>query len=523
MLIIDKVTKEMKDSTNQKFLEWDRVVKEDLYEEGSVEDKRYVLDLLKDPTIYMYAFFRDPSDMSNPLKLYPYQDIIINDMHKRIVFAASNQIGKSITLCCKALHYALTTPGKTVIMVSRTLPQSKDLLRQIKTLLQTSKMPFEDNIGDSYNKTEIYFKHHRFVMEDGEEVRLDLPQSRIICIPATPAILGYAAHMLLLDEIAFYEDGTDFYYQMAQPRTYTTKGQIVAFSNPNGAMGILWEFWNDIDFHKYTFNFLDKPGNTQEEYDALRRKLTREKFDSTVNAVFTDPEGGFITWRERKDMIDDNLTNRLPTMFTTPIHVFFDFAKVRDRTVRTIGIPIYGSDEEWGQQVLVYEMKEYPSGTPYTEIIEDLRDLINMVGQINVASVGWDDSGVGGGIADFIKRIEEIGIPAMPVSFNLQNKSRIYMLFKLLIENRRIKIPYVAECDKQLSTLRFKKIEGSSNWKVHHQEESDRDDFPDALAGLCSLIVQPENPPVTAVIIGEDTVNEDTTKLSGFIEHEGGF
>ena len=69
-----------------------------------------------------------------------------------------------------------------------------------------------------------------------------------------------------------------------------------------------------------------------------------------------------------------------------------------------------------------------------------------------------------------------------------------------MAENRRIKIPYVEQCDKQLSMLRFEKSPRGL-LKVHHENEKDRDDFPDALAGLASLIIAPDNPPISAVII----------------------
>jgi len=117
-----------------------------------------------------------------------------------------------------------------------------------------------------------------------------------------------------------------------------------------------------------------------------------------------------------------------------------------------------------------------------------------------VAMVGWDNTGVGRGLEDFTKRVEQLGIMAMPVEFSLENKSRIFTLFKLLAEQQRIKIPYVKECDKQLSMLRFQRSP-RGHLKVHHENEKDRDDFPDALAGVCSLIIQPENPPISATII----------------------
>ncbi len=492
--VVCGVSQQMERETAKKYELWDLVEKEDLVDCGDKDIEEWALTLLKDYTIYAYAFFRDPKHPKKRFKLYPYQDLIINDTNKRILFAAANQIGKSITLCVKALIYALQNPGKTVIMVSKTLPQSKDLLRQIRSFLQTSTLDYD---ASTETKMEIYFNHYE--IKDGKKV--ELPQSRIICVPATEAALGYAADMALVDEEAFFENGEYFYNQILQPRTYTTKGQIVIFSNPNGQQGIFWDQWNDPIFSRYKFNFLDCPTNTQEEFDRLAANLTREQIDSTLLAEFTSPEGGFLTLAERKNMQDETLNNAIPSILTAPLYIFFDWAKSQDRTVRITAMPVHGSDRDWADSVRIIEMKEYNQNTSYSDIIDvDLRQLISSVGIKNIAMVGWDNTGVGKGLEDFVNRVQQLGIQAMPVEFSLQNKSRIYTLFKLLAEQRRIKMPYIKECDKQLSMLRFKKsVRG--NLQVHHQNERDRDDFPDAIAGVCSLIIQPETPPVTAVII----------------------
>lgn len=504
--LIDGVTPEMERATAAKFKAWDKVLKEKWLESGDPKKQKKVYNMLLDPTIYAYAFFYDPQNPKKRFKCYPYQDIILNDPHKRIFFVAANQIGKTIALCLKALTFAFLNPGKTVLMTSKTLPQSKDILRQIKQFLHNSRLEYKYDIGDSETKTEIYFRH--FEEEEVYDKKLDktftqmkeLPQSRIICTPATEAALGYAVDLLLPDELPFYEDGEYFFKQILQPRTYTTKGQIMVFGNPNGQQGIGWELWNDESYHLYKFNFLDCPTNTQEEFDRLCKGLTREQIDSTLLAVFTSPEGGFLTLQERKDMQEDR-GSMLPSIVTKPIYIFFDWAKSRDRTVRIIASPNKSNKEDWADEVYLYEMKEYPAGTPYTEIIDvDLKNLIKDVGPQMVAMVGWDNTGVGRGLEDFTKRVEQLGIQAMPVEFSLENKSRIYTLFKLLAEQRRIKIPYVKECDKQLSMLRFQRSP-RGHLQVHHENEKDRDDFPDAIAGVCSLIIQPENPPISAVII----------------------
>ena len=529
-ILVEHVTHEMEAKTTAKLLAWDSVIEENLLADGTEEDLAYAYGLLEDPMIYAYAFFRDPRDLSKPFITYPYQDVILNDptlkgVGGRVIFDAANQIGKSVTLCILALHCAIMNPGKTYIMVSLTLPQAKDLLKQIKYFLTTSSVEYKYDIGDTETKTEIYIRHYEEYEEYDEELQKnftkqrELPQSRIICIPATGAALGYPVDGMFIDELAFQENGEWFYKQVAQPRTYHTKGFIIVFSNPNGQQGIFWDLWNSPRFNKYKFNFLDCPANTQEEFDLIASELTQEQIDSTLLAIFTSPEGGFITLDERRKMQEDR-ANLLPSTLTQPVYIFYDFAKAKDRTVRVIGIP-YSINGKNG--VYIYEMKEYPQGTPYNEIVEELVNLSGVIGAGNIAMVGWDNTGVGRGIEDFLKRIEELGILCNPVEFSLENKSAIYTLFKLLIErNTRgeagIKIPTVPECDKQLAKLRFNKS-SRGYLQIHHEKESDRDDYPDALAGLCSLVVQPENVPITATIIGDDDDfidEENDDELLGF-------
>ena len=506
--LVSGITEDMTELTELKFQLWDDILERDVLNVGTDEEIKEVYNILQDYTIYAYAFLKDPRNAELPLKLYPYQDIIINDNHKRIVFAAANQIGKSICLCVKALIFAINNPGTTTLMTSRTETQSKDLIRQIKSFLRNSSLSSTTDIGETETKTELYIKH--FEYKEVYDAELDkyftkkvfLKESRIICTPATEAALGYAVDLALEDELGFYDNGEHFHYQILQPRTYTTKGQIIIFSNPNGQQGILWGVWNDKSYHRYKFNFLDCPTNTQEEFEKLCQALTREQIDSTLLAIFTSPEGGFLTLKERQDMQEDR-TSILPSVITRPIYIFYDWAKTKDRTVRVIGIPNQKArkEDDWADQVYIYEMKEYPAGTSYSDIIDgDLKDLVKLIGPQNIAMVGWDNTGVGKGLQDFINRIEQLGVQCMPVEFSLQNKSRIYTLFKLLAENRRIKIPTVEECNKQLSVLRFKTT-ARGLLQVHHENEKDRDDFPDAIAGICSLIIQPEVTPVTCEII----------------------
>jgi hypothetical protein len=402
-------------------------------------------------------------------------------------------------------------PGTTQLLVSKTFEQCKELLKKIKSLMNATSVDYESMIGDEDNLTRLSLEHYETTFDDkGDAKKEKIGESRIICVPATTGALGYTADRIFADEIGFWENGKHIYNQILDPRTYHTKGPIKAVSNPNGKQGIMWDLWNRKTFYKLQFSYLDCPANTEKDYERRCEGKTKEEISSTLDATFTSPQGGFISRKERQAMTNRDFPNALPTVPEEPLYVFFDFAKSKDRTVRTIGSKYDDGDIEG---VNVHEMKEYPRGTPYNEIIQELKDDIQSIGAENFATVGWDNSGVGAGIQDFIKRVQEFGVHVTPVEFSLKNKSRIYTLFKLLIERNLkdkpgVQIPYVQECDKQLSYLEFNKT-SRGYLRVHHKNDSMRDDFPDALAGLCSLMINPQSGNLSVEIIGHESDGEE--------------
>lgn len=486
--------------TQSKFSAWDDVVARNLMEVGTDVEKSQIAKMLEDPTIYCYAFFRD--EWGRPFRLYSYQDMMLNDPCKRVVFVAANQIGKSVSLRVKAITYALRNPGKTVIMTSKTLPQSVDLLRGIKQILNRSSVEYKTDVGATETKTAIEFRNYDILPNGAQQ---ELEPSRIICVPATEAALGYPADLFLIDEEDSYENGHQFYAEVAQPRTYTTKGQIITFSNPwNGEDGVLHEHYVNKRFSKYRMDYLDRPGATQREFDEIASDLSQAEIDCTLLAVFTSMKGAFLS-KEERAAIQEQRPNELPITPTGPWYVFFDFAKVEDRTVRGIASPSPNGG------IYFHEIKEYPSRTPYDAVVDDLKQLIANYTPQQFVAIGWDNSGVGAGVEDFINKIQLIGIPCVPVKFSLENKSRMYTVFKTLAERslrvdeqghkkRMLSMPWIKNCDTQLRQLRFERTGG--NMKVHHENENDRDDFPDCIAGMCGLMVHPDYVPSSAEVIG---------------------
>lgn len=458
-----------------------------------------IINLMNDPTIFCYFSFRDNN--GEPLKLTAYQDAIVNCTHdltpnnpnRFILFKASNQIGKSIALACLAVFHVILEKNINVIMVSKSLPQSQFLLAQIRHLLNNSVFgdTWRESLGDTANTTVLTF------VRDKEKVL-----NRIICAPCGEGLLGYPVHYLYLDEADYYENGKVFFWKVAFPRTNQTKGQIILFSNPNPDIArpnsILWELWNsDMFKRKFTFNFLDAPWNTRREYDEAKRSSPSYIFDSTHDGEFPIDSGGFFTRKEIDDMMQIDWKNQLPVV-DKPVFIGLDLAKIHDRTVLTLGTLTPNKENPKISDLEVRYIQHFPTKTDYDIIVKKLSELVDYFkNQAGVAGIGLDVSGVGQAVSDFARTQK---IKCFDVKFSLKNKSRLYANFKLLAEQRRIRVVYVKEAEEQFSNLVFSRTP-QGYLSVHHLKENLKDDIPDSICALIDVSVMPSKIPVTVTFV----------------------
>ncbi len=222
-------------------------------------------------------------------------------------------------------------------------------------------------------------------------------------------------------------------------------------------------------------------------------------------ARFSASEGSYFSIEEINRMQEERENLMVPApLVVEPFWIVYDFAKVQDRTVVMTGGPTPN------QGVVAHSMYEYPQGTGYNVIIDDLKEIVETYGVDKIAGVAYDATGVGKGIEDFMKVVENMGVMLTPVDFTIKRKTEMATLLKLLVEkNLRepdktsgIKVPKDAEFHKQMNKLIFKRVNGQL--KVHHEKESDRDDYFDALMILCRVVMNLENVPVSVEYTREE-------------------
>ena len=508
---------------NKKFAMADYILENNLIE----KDDLRVWKLLQDVTLYAYFFFKN--DEGEPFRLTAYQDAIANCQHdfsamgenRFVLYKASNQSGKSQLLCLLALHHVLNEDNIRVVMISKSLPQSQDLLRKIRFALNNSVFAdtWTEDVGETANTTILTFKREE---HDKAGKLIRTYTSSITCTPAGEGTLGYPVHYMYLDEADFYDDSINFFWKIAKPRTLKTKGQIILFSNPNPdisrAVSIMWELWNgDMFKRKFTFNFMDAPWNIKEEYDRDKRNTPAYLFASTHDGDFPDEGGAFLSHREIQDMMNKDWINALPVV-DGPVYIALDLGKMRDQTVLMIGLskkPTNALDKY--NDLDVRYIEAFPLKTDYDVIADRIIELRDHYKATGGSTIGYDATGQKT-FGDLLKRL---GVSAIPVDFAKKetNKTQLYNDFKLMVENRKVKIVYDRILEKQLSELQFKLTE-TKKLKVEAKSEDIHDDYPDSLAVLINIAVCPSRVPVTATYIGrKDKKEEVQSERKGYDDY----
>lgn len=459
----------------------------------------YAVELLDDPTIYAYIFIRLNGER---VKLFPYQDVIANDNHRFIYFCAANQIGKSMCLDVLAIFHLLRKSSVNIAIVSKSLDQSKFQMSRIRQLLNESRILWKEETGDTESIRLI-------------SMNVNDSTNRLICAPCTEGLLGYDLHYLFLDELEFWtEDIKYFYEQIAQPRTYSTKGQIVVFTNPNG-QGYGMELENQkllnrqYKWHRYNFNFLDKPGNTQQEYDQLQFELPRAQFESTVAAIRTMSDRCFFTPQEIEGSYDaqlDNMKNHIVDKYT---FWALDVGSKHDQSCLVGGYIEPDESNEKFNHLYIFCIHLYPVGYPISRVagvdIEEgdgwhwEKSVKEYLEEYTFSGVrpefGFDVTGNAGMKALF----DKMGIEAQEILFSGPQKSGYYQKFKMYMEKGLLHRIRHKEFEKQCSELIVSKsqrgyllINAASHTKVGGKSEDAKlkgipDDVCDGVAGLIAL------------------------------------
>ncbi len=185
---------------------------------------------------------------------------------KRSLWNVHRQGGKSSVAAGKALHRCIYQPGSMVLIVSRSLRQSKELYRKYTTLYGALDSP------------------PQMVEETKTDCALD-NGSRCLCLPSdSDTIRCYSADLIVIDEASRVSDEV---YFAVKPMLAVSGGELLCMSTPWGKQGWFYREWTEGQGWEKVLITADQcqridPAFLEEE------KLTNLLFGQEYNCQFLD-------------------------------------------------------------------------------------------------------------------------------------------------------------------------------------------------------------------------------------------
>ncbi|HYP13021.1 MAG TPA: terminase family protein [Bryobacteraceae bacterium] len=151
------------------------------------------------------------------------QRTVLESGARRLILCCSRQWGKSTVSAVAALHEAIYRPGSQIVVLSRSLRQSGELVRKVRGFAGKLGLRLK---GDGVNQVSLQFPNG----------------SRVVGTPSTgDTIRGFSAvTLMLVDEASRV---TDELYHAVRPMLATTDGRLWLMSTPNGKDGFFYREW----------------------------------------------------------------------------------------------------------------------------------------------------------------------------------------------------------------------------------------------------------------------------------------
>lgn len=224
-----------------------------------------------------------------------WQEKLLRSVAPRIAVPCSRQVGKTQTTSYKALHRALNSPGRDVLIVSPTQRQSTEMLARIKAVYRgMTSAP-------------------RLTKDNDSEIAL-ANGSRIVSLPGIEgSIRGFSNVLLLVvDEASRVDDDV---WASVLPMV-GSDGQIMALSTPWGQRGWFYEVCssaplNNWELHRVTV--YDSEQWTAARIEEVRQQVGRFVFASDYEAVFQDTEDQLFSTADVRSAYTDEIQPLFPT------------------------------------------------------------------------------------------------------------------------------------------------------------------------------------------------------------------
>ena len=410
---------------------------------------KYAEETVKDGAeIALRNLLRDPVFFArHVLGFYPYeyQEKILRDDSKRICACMGRQSGKSLTIAAKAIHFAAANPHTTTLIVSATLRQS--------TLMFEKILQFNDNSVS--RKSVAYRSRTRIKLSNG---------SWIIALPSGHSgatLRGFKADLIILDEAAFIKE--EIIASVVFPMLATTDGYCWMLSTPWDKEHVFYKAFTNPSWSVYHLPSSVNPMVPSKFLQEQKDLVGEERFSREYLAEFVDDSNAYFPMTLVRSCISDEIPSVDGELFAG-----YDPGGKRSYAafviVRRIDEKLY----------MVY--KKCEKGKSYAEFNVELADLYKK----NTFGMLVDETGLGNPIVEHLK---ELGMDVNGMQLTNKRKEELLSNLKILMETKKIAIPYDEELFNALNAIEYKRTRVGNF--IFEKRQHTHDDLAYALALAC--------------------------------------
>lgn len=361
------------------------------------------------------------------VKPFPYQRALLEDPSKRLVACMGRQSGKTTTIAMRAIHFAYTNPGVTVLITAPSLRQSMIMFDRISMFISGT----------------VVLKNH-VVRSTRTVIQLD-NRSQIIALPCSENFLrGYTAHMIVCDEASFMPER--LITQVLFPMISTTDGYAIMLSSPWGRDHFFYRAFMDPNYSVHHVKSSECPLIKPEFLEEMRRNMTEQAFRMEYMAEFVEAANAYFTQDLIRGCVDPTLEFIPSLEGEVPAGEYYggcDLGKLQDFSVITV------LKREGDLLKLVY-LVEFPIGTPYTNVIGH---LVKANEKFKFRKVLVDQTGVGEPVLEGLKEQSVQNVEGLV--FTVRTKEELLSCLKIAMEQQRLKMPYHRRLAQQINEQRY--------------------------------------------------------------------
>ena len=381
---------------------------------------------------------QDPDEFcSEILRFEPtsYQRRLLETVSKRIVLRWARQTGKTTALACLCIIHAALHPHQMILIVAPGLRQSMILGERIRELL--GRMPREHRRGIVSQQLRTIFR-----FRNGSQITV-LPNSE-------NQLRGFTAHLIVVDEAAFFHNDEEIFRNILPPMLATTGGALTVSSTPWGKNTVFYQLNQDPDYEKHVVTWRDavREGRYSPEFVKQLEK-TRETRPQVFKMEY---EAQFIeevdTWLSQ-DLLAKSCSEELEYLsFESQqrgrFHMGVDLAERVDYSVIAV------TQKEENRLSLVH-MHRFKKGTSLASVIGYAKILSERWRTIQAIYVDKTKHG------DYIiQDMQEAGLrQAEGVNFTQNTKQEMAQILKQRMQEGLLKIPYDRDLLDELNTERY--------------------------------------------------------------------